>query len=469
VRALLADQQTAHHRTLSATLALRTPQHYLSQRAMLTTVALVALLAVSTAWGKGYSDDDDDGYKRPGRPHPKKCSKHNVCEETPLITPAELDELLGSQDPPVLLDVYTGARIITPGGTPAANEGCTTDASYMTEHVAGAFPIDWRCDLSNPARYYELPAETSTGAVDIHGNPIVGFEEKMQERGLDLDTPIVVYDRGDRWNHMAVRALFVLEYFGFTNIKMVDGGLNKIKADMSIYPLTNIVIEGGNGPDLNLITPSAVDIVPDNSLITDAVFVGENLDNKFVNLIDARPARHYYGWCYDDPVTSSFCAGDDQIPCGMDPNPTEPRADKLAYGGAIHTGERNARPGHIPGCYNRPWAENYNWWNQTGNTFVTFKPAHELAQIYSRFLETQKTAVTICNEGIHAVLDAFVLRKILCFENVLVYEGSHAEWADLPFDSSEQDKSTPLTLGCEYGGSECDTKKDRNNVFMPYP
>jgi thiosulfate/3-mercaptopyruvate sulfurtransferase len=372
----------------------------------LTAAALLALAAVSANARAFHSYRDG-------------------CDKNPLITPEEMVTL--KEAGATVLDVFMGSK---------QPDGCTDRTSYNTEHVAGAYPLDWRCELSTPAYLYELPDKQQ-------------FQDTMRSLGLERDSTIVVYDRAPGENRFAVRAEFVFEYFGFDNVYVVDGGLERIKLDLGSGDLTTVVPPAP--------TPSDVVVGQDDSLITDAQYVYDNLGNKKVNMIDARPRSMYWGRDY-----------------GID---AFDGSDSRKVGGLIHTGQQLERAGHIPGCSNRPWKENYDFWQDesSNNKHATFKPTEELLEIYAQYLRQSETTVTICNEGIHAVLDAFVLKKILCYDNVLIYEGSHGEWDYLPMstvrdDVGQQPQYTlPLTSGCE---TDQDCIADESNepvIYKTYP
>jgi len=426
----------------------------------LVALAIVLLSSATIVRAGGYDNSDSESSRSRGRGRgrgrgPKRrCGEHDVCEETPLITPHELANMLGGDDAPVVLDVYWGDKTASGPNPMFPDAKCTSKTastganrvSYVEAHVQGAYPIDWRCDLSTANFLYDMPVKDQ-------------FEKLVDELDIeDLDAPLVFYDRNPGANRFAIRGAFVFEYYGYNNIMIVDGGLEKILADD-----VGITIASGAGPAVPDpgATGSDARVRERHELLTDAEFIAENLDTEFVQLIDARPIHHYVGFNYP-----AMGAKDSM---GM-PLPDYAQTS----GGAIHTGIPNVRNGHIPGCYNRAWADNYDWWTIDANDvagasgagftageqlqFVTVKSATELASFYSKFLDTQKTVVTICNEGIHAALDRFMLEKVLC-RGALVYEGSHTEWTALPFDASEAARSTAVVTGCEYGGSECPTQR----------
>jgi thiosulfate/3-mercaptopyruvate sulfurtransferase len=79
---------------------------------------------------------------------------------------------------------------------------------YGAEHIPGAVEIDWTRDLNDPVRrdYLNKPE----------------FERLMGRIGATRDTTIVLY--GDKNNWWATYAFWVLQLFGHTKAKIMDGG-----------------------------------------------------------------------------------------------------------------------------------------------------------------------------------------------------------------------------------------------------
>ncbi|GEP48162.1 sulfurtransferase [Microbacterium saccharophilum] len=119
-----------------------------------------------------------------------------------LITPAELDDLLGSERPPVVLDIRW--RLDAPDGREA----------YRSGHIPGAVYVS----LDD-----ELPA---------HGEPADGrhplpaaadFEAAARRWGLNDGDTVVVYD--DWQSFGAARAWWMLTDAGVADVRLLDGGL----------------------------------------------------------------------------------------------------------------------------------------------------------------------------------------------------------------------------------------------------
>ena len=76
-----------------------------------------------------------------------------------------------------------------------------------------------------------------------------GIEKLLSEAGVDRDTTVIVY--GDNSNWFAAYALWVLKYYGFENVKLMNGGRKKwidegrdITGDIPGYPKTSISVPG---------------------------------------------------------------------------------------------------------------------------------------------------------------------------------------------------------------------------------
>ena len=118
----------------------------------------------------------------------------------PLIAAAELAELLGSDDQPVVLDIRWDPV-----------EGPGRDG-YVKGHIPGAVFIDLDEQLAGP------PSERGR-----HPLPSAErFEAAMRAAGVSRARPVVVCDQGgSMW---AARAWWMLRYFGHEDVAVLDGG-----------------------------------------------------------------------------------------------------------------------------------------------------------------------------------------------------------------------------------------------------
>ena len=95
---------------------------------------------------------------------------------------------------------------------------------------------------------------------------------------------------------------------------------------------------------------------------------------------------------------------------------------------------RGSRGGHIPGAVNIEW-------NKTMKSDGTFRSIDELQRLFQRANISRDTSViTYCQTGVRGAHEWFVLKYLLGFENVSLYEGSWEEWSaksDLPISTAE--------------------------------
>lgn len=121
----------------------------------------------------------------------------------PLVEVAELAEALGSDDPPVLLDVRW--RL---GGPPGIEV-------YRAGHLPGTHYADLDADLAAP------PAEGVRGGRHPLPDPAVA-EAAFRRLGVRTDRAVVVYD--DAAGTVAARAWWLLRYLGHDDVRLLDGG-----------------------------------------------------------------------------------------------------------------------------------------------------------------------------------------------------------------------------------------------------
>lgn len=119
----------------------------------------------------------------------------------PLISTADLRDLLAGQAPVTVLDV----RYRTGGGPSGPGE-------YSLGHVPGAVYVDLDTELA-----------AGPGAGGRHPLPTPeDFQEAMRRAGVGHDRQVVVYDD---WNGLAAgRAWWLLRFHGFHDVRVLDGG-----------------------------------------------------------------------------------------------------------------------------------------------------------------------------------------------------------------------------------------------------
>lgn len=237
-------------------------------------------------------------------------------------------------------------------------------ANYELGHIPGSVLIDWKKDINDP----------------IQRNIInrVQYESLLQKIGVDSDTLIVLY--GDFNNWFAAFALWVLKYYGYGQVVLLNGGRKKwLEEDR---PLTKDIPNYHKG---NFIAGE-----PDPSVRVYLDYVKETLGEKI--LVDVRSNKEFTGEILAPPEY-----------------PTE----------------HAQRGGHIPGAVNIPWA-------QAVNEDGTFKSADELLHIYeSKGVRPDKEIISYCRIGERSSHTWFVLKYLLGYPNIKNYDGSWTEWGNL--------------------------------------
>jgi thiosulfate/3-mercaptopyruvate sulfurtransferase len=234
---------------------------------------------------------------------------------------------------------------------------------YLAGHLPSAFYVDLDTELAGPA----------SPASGRHPLPAAAdFEATARRWGLraddDRDVTVVAYD--NTGNLAAARAWWLLRWAGVHGVRLLDGGLRAWAG--AGYPVVR-------GP---VAAPSAGDVVlkPGQLPVLDADETG-----SFAGiLLDARPGERYRGEV--EPVDS--------------------------------------RPGHIPGAFSAPAAENLG-------ADGRFKPLPELAERFSALGAEPGAQVGVyCGSGVtaaHAVA-ALTLTGV----DAALYPGSWSQWSADP-------------------------------------
>jgi len=239
---------------------------------------------------------------------------------------------------------------------------------YSSNHIPGAVEIDWTRDLNDPIRRDYLGRSA--------------FEKLMRRIGATRETTIVLY--GDKNNWWAAYAFWVLQLFGHTNAKIMDGG--RLKWINEKRPVARTVPKY---PPSNYRAPERDDVrfraFRDQTL--------QHLEQK-LPMVDVRSPEEYRG---------------ERLHMPEYPN------------------EGALRGGHIPGALSIPWARAVN--QEDG----TFKDAAELRKIYTEEnkLRPEDDVIAYCRIGERSSLTWFVLRYLLGFSKVRNYDGSWTEWGNL--------------------------------------
>lgn len=238
---------------------------------------------------------------------------------------------------------------------------------YDTGHIPGAVKVDWFTTLQDSVRRDFIDK--------------AAFEKLCSQMGIDRDTTVVFY--GDRNNWFACYALWLFEYYGHPNLRILNGGRIKwlkenrpLSMEFPKYPATHYQAKE---PDLSV-----------------RAFREQVLAHvqKHGALVDVRSPGEYSGELLHMP--------------------------NYPQEGAM-------RGGHIPGAMNIPWSQAIN------ESSGTFKTADELHSLYlvSNGLKPGDETIAYCRIGERSSHTWFVLKYLLGFQNVRNYDGSWTEWGNL--------------------------------------
>lgn len=245
----------------------------------------------------------------------------------------------------------------------------SSDNLYEKGHIPGALKVDRHADLEDYSQYppNKYPQKEQ-------------FLKLMSRLGVDNNTIIVAYD--DKYGLFASRMLVVMELYGHdpARLKLLDGG---IKAwQVGGYTLTNEPSRSAKRKPYK--TPGAR---RDMLLTWCEVYKGAVVDPKpEIVLHDARPADEFSG-------------------------------AKI----------RSVRGGHIPNSINVTGVDVSNHKEDH-----TFKAADDIRKAFEAAgITSDKTVYTYCHSADRAAHTYVVLKHILGFRNVRIYDGSWNEWAAL--------------------------------------
>ncbi len=271
-----------------------------------------------------------------------------------LIEPAELADLLHAEDPdrrPVVVDVRWDL-----GRGPEGNR-----EAYLEGHLPGASFLDLESGLSGTVR--------EDGRGGRHPMPSTATaQEAFRAAGVQDEQPVVVYDGAKSMG--AARAWWLLNYYGKTDVRVLNGGYAAWVAAGLPTQTGEVVLPEGD-----------IVLTPGGRRLLDADGVEHYLDRHQV--VDARQASRFRG--EDEPI------------------------DPVA--------------GHIPGAINIPALRNVD---DTGR----FLPADDLELRFTdRGIQPDRRTAIYCGSGIQACHMALALEVAeVGHYDPAVYIGSWSDW-----------------------------------------
>lgn len=245
-------------------------------------------------------------------------------------------------------------------------------------HITGALPI-WRTDIEDKNK-------------NIKGMiaPRKHMEDLLSGLGISPEDTLVVYD--DQGGLDAARFWWVMQVYGFEQVRILNGGLNSWKQQQ--LPLSTEYTTP-MPKDFRLEGPG------DSFMRIERDSVLALLGSTGMTLIDTRTSDEYSG--------------------------------KRQKQGA-------QMAGRIPGSMSIDWAHSI-WYNGD----KTFRSVKELKKIYGRLPgDRDSLIITYCHSGVRSAHTSFVLTQLLGYKQVLNYDGSWLEWSSHNGSPAEKDSITSI-------------------------
>ena len=285
-----------------------------------------------------------------------------------LISIGELAQILGQPNLRVF-DCTTRLEYLPPGSDTPYKVVPGRD-TFEAGHIPGADFLDLQGEFSDEGTKlrFMMPG-------------LAQLEAAFGRHGVGADSLVVLYSIATpMW---ATRFWWMLKSLGFDSVAVLDGGLDKWKAE-------GLVLESG----------PAKGYPP-------AKFIAKPREGFFVD-------RHQVLSARGEPGTLVVNALNATLHKGLEPS-------------------RYGRPGHIPGSCNVSAAALTD--PQT-KAFVPLADAEQTfaAQGFSR----DKRVIAYCGGGISATVDLFMLHR-LGYDKLTLYDGSMGEWAT--------DERLPIEVG----------------------
>jgi thiosulfate/3-mercaptopyruvate sulfurtransferase len=285
-----------------------------------------------------------------------------------LISTAELADILGQ--PNLRIFDCTTTLDYQPPGSGVPYIVVPRRDSFEAGHVPGANFLDLQGEFSDNATKlrFMMPGTAQ-------------LEAAFGRHGVGNDSFVVLYSIGTMmW---ATRLWWMLRSLGFDNVAVLDGGLDKWKAE-------GRALESGPAKGYK-----------------SAAFKASPRPGYFVDSKAVLAAR-------DERNTIVVNALNEQLHKGLEPS-------------------RYGRPGRIPGSCNVSAAALVD---PATKAFVPLADAEKkfAAQGFSR----DKRVIAYCGGGISATIDLFML-NLLGYDKLTLYDGSMGEWA--------MDEALPIEVG----------------------
>ena len=241
---------------------------------------------------------------------------------------------------------------------------CATLDAYRRAHIPGAVQL--------PVHFYIKEHDPAGSDHGVLITPPAEFEALMSKLGVGPYTTVVTYD--DNNALVATRLWWALNYYGHTNVKVLDGGWHRWLSE-------------GRAVTFHASKPAPATFVakPNPALYATVEQLKDTHADPACQVLDARSDGEWDG--------------------------TNDRGNK--------------RAGHVPNARHLEWLRCV-----ATDDSRRFLPADQLQQLVDTAgITPERPVITYCQGGIRAAHAAFVL-SLLGYENVRVYDGSMREWAN---------------------------------------
>jgi len=269
-------------------------------------------------------------------------------------------------NPNVLVDTQWVEDHVNDNNVRIAEVDYDPKANYNLGHIPNAVLFDWKKDINDPLNRNIISKDDCSTL--------------LQKAGINNDTILVLY--GDFNNWFAAFAFWVFKYYGYKDIRLMNGGRKKwLEEDRPISK---------ESPNFSKGNFQAAE--PDESIRVYLDYVRNSVMSKQGTLVDVRSPAKFTGQITAPPEY-----------------PTE----------------HAQRGGHIPSAQNIPWG-------QAVNEDGTFKSVEDLKKLYEpKGITPDKEVITYCRIGERSSHTWFVLKYLLGYPNVKNYDGSWTEWGNM--------------------------------------
>lgn len=235
-------------------------------------------------------------------------------------------------------------------------------AAYTDGHIKNSIHI-WRSDIEDDSFPY--------GGMKASKKQLETLFSKL---GIDTKDTLLIFD--DKGLCDAARLWWVLQYYNFTNVKLLDGGLSALKR--AKIPLTT---------DESKVTTTNFSFSTEvNTAYYASRIQLKRAVKKGAIIIDTRTTDEYLG-------------------------------NVLKKGAFVK--------GKIPTSQLLDWANSINY---SGDQKI--KTSLELEEIYAKIgAKKSDTIYVYCHSGVRSAHTTFVLTQRLGYKHVLNYDGSWTEWS----------------------------------------